>query len=40
MERGGGGMQSFTPTKRVGEKSLCHAEGRGGTKRFGVVFTQ
>ena len=34
---GGGGMLSFTPTKRRGGKSFSHAEG-GGTKSFGVVF--
>ena len=34
----GGGIQSFTPMKRVRRKSFSHAEG--GHKSFGVVFTQ
>ena len=36
-KREGGGMRSFTPTKRGGGKSFSHSEG-GGTKSFGVDF--
>ena len=32
--RGGGGMCSFTPTKRGGKISFSHAEGGGGHNKF------
>ena len=34
----GGGIRSFTPTKRGTEKVLAMLKG--GTKSFGVVFMQ
>ena len=38
--RGGGQVKLYPLRKEGGGKSLSHAEGGGGTKRFGVVFTR